>query len=483
MGNLLSPGICETNTGDIIIVWGGRRIATRYLTPSLEAYTAMKRRSPGVKIEQVWKRRIAWEAGPVVATRLFSDMAKREDYPAVTIGRNPSIIQGAAGRYWLGYRIPVITTQDTFGAYYSENIKTPGSDGYFRTENIGTTAGLNFWQVSRRADIRDFIGAFPFRWTEQVDVMIPPTQPEDDLIFDPSAFTVTELIQRMGLGWAVGAFLGENPGGRMDTCWTQHRLTGELMLRGQGGNIMDLDDPTRWKWNEPEGLSPDWEDAEFNPSGQQTRIRGGQISSVRGDRWVGDITTLPQTGKALTFDFRGKRWTANYSSRQGEIPWQVIEEGRGVITDPPPPVDDIKAWEAWEDEQMEWYYAWANDNRREWVIDNANVPHEGFFSWEIENLDTPEARRAFWEEQEKLRQDIAETYYELPETARAEQRPAYLITKSGLQVIAWLHGNLTAAAIPGSGKTHAVGLRVAVSRDGGRSFEPLIPARQNTLDG
>lgn len=451
------------NNGDIVIAWGGRRTATRYLTPPMEV---LAQYPPELQPESVMKRRLRWDSGPIVGTVIKNDWKDREDYTIATLGRNPALTQDVTGRLWIGYRIPVLTSQDPMGAHYSANLNTPGGTGYVRTHNIGTTAGMNFWNVSRRGDITDFRGAFPWQWIEQVDVTLAPRAPVAGIIPMFPAVTLAELMARLAAEVEGGDFgLGTSPGGIMNTSWTQHPLTGKLMLRGQGGNVMDDQQVTRWTWNEPEGLGQKWDDAKFTAAGNQIRSSNGQIWAVAGDNWDNEHIERTQPGKALAVDSRGEVWTCAYNPEFGEIPWGV-RNSKGLQT---VKNDDIQ-------EQAE--EAWAIDNKKDWVLKNAEVPADGFFSYETEHLTTPEQWARFREQQERIRERLVAEHYALPTIG--QQRPGYMITRSGIHVICWMHGNLTAAETDNG---HVpVGLKIAYSGDGGRTFWPLIPERKTYLN-
>ncbi len=479
--NLLSPAICESRTGDLLVAWGGRRQAVGYLVLPLETQTRLQRQGmPPDQIDNVWKRRIRGESGPLVMTRIYDSGRRREDWPAATLARNPALTQDASGRVWLGYRVPVITSDDPFGAYYTRNRETPGSDGYFRTENIGTTAAMNYWQVSRAADARDFRGAFPFFWTEQVDVLTPPAAPADEFLLNPATFaqSLAAFLRAIGLGWAIGQTLGENPGADWHTSWTQHPLTGRLTLRGQGGNVMDVEEATRWRWNEPEGLAPHYSAAAYDASGRQVRVRDNRVEASASDVWEQWRDDGAAIGPALAIDHWGRRWTAGYEATLGEIPWQVARDG-DVQTTPAPEVGDPLRT-AWQAQQAVYAAEWATDNRREWVTDqhNARVPGQGLTR--AETLDwTPEQFESWRRREEAERTRIAGEYYAAPTVG--QQRPGLLVTSTGLVIVAWMHGNLVAAEVEPE-RHHAVGLRLAVSHDDGVSFEPLIPTREGYLN-
>ncbi len=58
--NLLSTAITETKEGELLIVWGGRRIVSQCLVPPLiegDEHT-----------ERVWKRRYRWDNGNMIIT-------------------------------------------------------------------------------------------------------------------------------------------------------------------------------------------------------------------------------------------------------------------------------------------------------------------------------------------------------------------------------------------------------------------------------
>lgn len=437
--NLLNTAICETKEGDLFIVWGGRRIVTQCLTPPL-----IDGDDPA--IERVWKRRYRWDNGNFIVTRVYNNFTKRTDYIG-NFGRNPAIIKDVTGRIWIGHRIPVISSQDPMGAL---------SKDYVVPQNIGTTAGMNFWQLLRGDDLDLLTGAYPFDWQEQVGVPISyldtelPTE-EADL----SEF-YGELAELAGLE-GMGDTTME-----MYTDFTEDRLTGTLTLRGKGGNEMDKDNPTRWKWNETEGLGRSYTSAIIDTHGRQVRadLANNIIASDRNTWNVYKTLKTSVENFGITANVRVDRWNnlivAGYKG-YSEIPY--VTDIDGEITEEPTTT-----------ETEEWESLWAIDNEREWIYENANVPSEGYLSWE--EPPTPE-------EQALITQSLTQYYYELP--TLYQQRPGLAVSQTGLIFLSWMHGNQT--IIEKDGGYKAVGMRMAVSRNNGKTFEPLIPERQDYLQG
>lgn len=475
--NHLNTAICETDTGDILILWGGRRIVTRMLVPGLLETFAEEQM--GIPVEHVWVRRYRLDSGPLVLTRIYDNGRKRVDYNAVGFGRNPAIIKDRYGRLWVGYRIPIISTQDPFGALSSE---------YVNPQNVGTTAGMNFWQMVRADDVSKFRGAWPWSgaaWQEQVELTAPPVIPEGGVTPDLADMSIDELIDYLqkASGDISGAFTDEGGSGwNMFSDFTEDRLSGRLMFRGQGGNEMDEKNITRWKWNEAEGLSRTWSACDMLNSGQQIRLRGRSIEVALQTDWNKGSRLFRVTSGDygvsgnLRVDRFGNIWTAGKENIWlGEIPFQVENESGVKTIRPATPKagEDTTQYDDWVAKQVEYAAAWAQDNEKDWVLDNADVPGEGY-SKDV-TPPTPE-------EQAAETKTLTGYYYKLPIYA---QRPGYCISRNGLQYISYLCGNLMAKPVEVEGKTagyKAVGLRVSVSRDGGKSFEPLIPERIGYLN-
>lgn len=441
--NLLNTAICETKEGDLLIVWGGRRIVTQCLTPPIVEGGG----EPGV--ESVWKRRYRWDNGNMIITRVYDNYTKRKDYVGM-FGRNPAIIKDKTGRIWIGCRIPVVSSQDPQGVLSRE---------YVVPKNIGTTAGLNFWKELDGDNLGLLNGAYPFDWQEQVGIPIKTLLselPED--ISD-----VDQLLAMLGNSEGEVS-IGETTM-EMFTEWTENFLTGELTLRGRGGNLMDEDNPKRWLWNEDEGLGKEFTSALINDDGQQVRYRiDDKIVLSMGTDWK-DLYVLATAGNyGISGNVRvnsfGEIIIAGHKEANGSIPY--VAEYRGVVT--------RKAEQAQQDE---WEALWAIDNEREWVYENAKVPAEGYFSWE--EPPTPE-------QQEAITKSLTQYYYALP--TLQSQRVGLCVAKSGLVFLSWLHGNQTIVPISEAQKQYkAVGLRMAISTDHGQSFEPLIPERSGFLEG
>jgi len=442
--NLLNTAICETKEGDLLIVWGGRRIVTQCLTPPIVEGGG----EPGV--ESVYKRRYRWDNGNMIITRIYDNYSKRIDYVG-PFGRNPAIIKDVTGRIWIGYRIPVISSQDPMGALSRE---------YVVPQNIGTTAGMNFWTVLRSYDLSLLTGAYPFDWQEQVGIPInylDTELPAEGEGLEELYSTLAELEGMEGIGDTTM---------EMYTDFTENVLTGILMLRGKGGNEMDVNNPDRWKWNENEGLGRSYSSAIIDISGRQVRtdLSNHIIASDR-DTWIA-YKTLKAIAEnfGITANVRVDRWNnlivAGYKEEYGEIPYVVEIDGK--VTEK---VDSAV--------QAEWESLWATDNEREWIYENAKVPAEGYFSWE--EPPTPE-------EQAAITASLTKYYYELPTLNK--QRPGLAVSKTGLIFLTWMHGNQIIIPVNEANKEYkAVGMRMAVSRDNGKTFEPLIPDRVGYLHG
>jgi len=452
--NIFDTCIFETKEGELLVVWGGRRIVTQCLVPPLADFEGEE------EIERVWKRRYRYDSGALIITRIYDNYTKRIDYNSIILGRNPAIIKDITGRIWVGYRIPVISAQDPMGVNYYEN------PGYVRPTNVGTTAGMNFWQVFRADDFSQVKGAFPFEWFEQTTITQEPLQITDDnfTMYDFATAGLNGLLTYLSMVQGdIGGEVSESEGMKIYTEFTQHPLTGDLYLRGMGGNLLDTQQTTRFRYYEKEGLRNDTS-VVYNHAGQQVRISNeGVITVTLSDtnderKQIGQVSTAYGNIRQNKY---GDTFIATYDSRSDIIPYQIIS-GRNydVLT-----THDFETETKYEDQ-------WAQDNEKEWVIENANVPGEGYFSWE-----TPPTA----EEQEKIRRQLAYYYYDLP--LKYNQKPGYWISQyTGLHFICWMHGNLTAVK-KDDGTYTAVGLRIAVSGDEGKTFRPLIPERVLPLQG
>lgn len=398
---------------------------------------------PGVEV--AWKRRYRWDNGNFIVTRVYDNFSKRMDYISNS-GRNPAVIKDKTGRVWIGYRIPVISSQDPMGALSKE---------YVVPRNIGTTAGMNFWTLLRGDDLSLLTGSYPFNWNEQVGI--------------PISYLDTELpTESEGLD-SLYEILAEEEGEEgtgettmeMFTDYTEDRLTGDLYLRGKGGNLMDSVNSTRWKWNETEGLGRSYTSAVIDDYGRQVRtdLSNHVITSDR-NTW-NEYKTLKTTESfGITANLRMDKWNnlivAGYKY-DGEMPY-VVQVGDDVSEEPS------------AEQQTEYEGLWAIDNDREWIYENAAVPAEGYFSWE--EPPTPE-------EQAAITNSLTQYYYALP--TLNQQRPGLCVSDTGLIFLSWMHGNQT--IIPQDAGYKAVGMRMAVSRDNGKTFEPLIPERVGNLQG
>jgi hypothetical protein len=153
----------------------------------------------------------------------------------------------------------------------------------------------------------------------------------------------------------------------------------------------------------------------------------------------------------------GRYVVSGYNEELGEIPWQVEDEN-GVRT--------VNMCDQAVAEEI-----WALDNSREWIYENAAVPAEGYFSWE--EPPTPE-------EQAAVSASLTRYYYALP--TLYQQRAGLCVSNTGLIFLSWTHGNQTIVPVNGAlNQYKAVGMRVAVSADNGKTFEPLVPDRVGHL--
>ena len=228
---------------------------------------------------------------------------------------------------------------------------------------------------------------------------------------------------------------------------------------------MDKDDPTRWTWNEPEGLGRTYTSGIIDDTGRQVRYGVNDIVSASvSSSWASvigiDMGVFGKTGNVRA-DKYGNYIIAGYEGNNEEIPY-VIRIDRQTVT------QDISTADLATYESL-----WAIDNDREWVYENANVPAEGYFSWE--EPPTPE-------EQAAISESLTRYYYALP--TLYQQRPGLAISQTGLIFMSWMHGNQTIIPIDeGNNQYKAVGMRIAVSRDNGKTFQPLIPDRIGNLQG
>ena len=110
----------------------------------------------------------------------------------------------------------------------------------------------------------------------------------------------------------------------------------------------------------------------------------------------------------------GQLKIAGYKEEYGEIPF-TIEDTFGVRT------------EFEQNRQEEYAEKWAEDNEKKWVIENAGVPGEGYFSWE----EPPSP-----EEQETQTKLLAEYYYALPTIG--QQKVGFVISQTGLVFLSWM---------------------------------------------
>jgi len=390
-----------------------------------------------------------------VITRVYDNLTKRQDYNAITFGRNAAVIKDETGRIWVGYRIPVISAQDDMGVNYYTN------PGYVKPMNVGTTAGMNFWEVARADDIRLFKGSWPWSWDEQTAIPQEPITLEEGFNIEQfSGMGMAGIMTYLSLlQGSEGGLVTE--GLDLFTDWTYHKITGRLMLRGMGANEMDVKDILRWKWYADEGLKDDTS-VDFTDSGTQLRLsKSGEVYITLSDE--NKYAQYAQAGfpYGISGCVRRDKWNrifiAGYKQENGSIPWEIAGEN-SVATEPPG-----------NDEENE--EQWAVDNEKEWVIANANIPGETYA--EGETPPTPE-------QEEETKRTMAGYYYALPTIY--QQRIGYCISKeTGLQFLSWMSGNLTAVEKDNGYK--AVGLRLAVSRDDGKTFEPLIPERVGGLNG
>lgn len=438
--NLLNTAIYEVDEGEVIILWGGRRIVTTCLVPPLV--------EGDETTERVWKRRYRKDSGNILLTRIYDNYSKREDYNTGLFGRNPAIIKDEYGRLIIAYRIPIISSQDPMGAL---------SSYYVVPQNVGTTAGMNFWKVYNEYDFSKFSVKKDFDWQEQTDIPVDYMtltfqQEFEDLgdLYDSLSDEIKEVIP------SGSEFL-------MFTDITQHRLTGEIWIRGMGGNRIDDEKVYRWHWNEKEGLGRTYPAGIVDYAGRQVRLYGNQILASLTDKWD-DYKSIWQTqgNYGISGNIRqnkyGKDYIAGFSELNQSIPY-VIETGDGIQTE--------KLSDEREKKNEE---IWAEYNERDEVLENANIPNETYFSYETPPSD---------EELEEIKKTLAYYYYALP--TLYQERPGLCISKTGLIFLSWMHGN-TMFIEKEKGKYIAVGLRIAVSYDNGKTFEPLCPERVNRFE-
>lgn len=446
--NLLSTGICEAKDGRIMIVWGGRRIVTTCLVPPLWMY--QEEEAMGMDIERLWKRRYRWDAGALILTVISPNLKERTDYLLPLIGRNGAVIQDKTGRIWIGYRVPVISSQDPLGAL---------SIDYVTPKNIGSGAGMNMWYVFR---IDDFSGLdtditekkLEQRWTEQVDRNISAI-PSLNNLPDVSGLSLEEMLEVLSQSVSGAGIDVDANTLVMNTCWTEDELTGDLILRGMGGNVMDINNTTRYRWNEEEGLGSRWNNCVIDRAGRQLRITGGCIYSSDTSEWqnykIEKVckSSYGQSSSVVVDNF-GHSLVAGYKGKEA-IPYQVEDED-GIIT------NKINT-----DTNREYEEIFDEYNKKEKVIETAmeKIPDETYGKDEIPL--TPSEREA-------QKRYLAGFYYELPTIQ--QQRVGYCVTQTGLQILSYQWGNTM--VIDGE----VVGLRLAVSRDGGRTFQPLTPERR-----
>lgn len=455
--NLLSTAIYETDEGELLILWGGRRIVTTSLTPPLILFPPSALLEN--EIERIMVRRYRWDSGALILTRIYDNYEKREDYLAVPFGRNPAILKDFYGRLILAYRIPIISSQDPMGAL-SVNYVTP--------QNIGTTAGMNFWDVFDSYDFSQLRTDRNFDWQEQTDITIGAMQ----VLFGNDYEDIGSLLAKLTEQNEPTTEVGE--GYLLFTDITQHNLTGDIYIRGMGGNLIDEKDTRRWRWNEDEGLGREYTSCIVDRYGRQVRLAGNQLLCSKTDKWgKNDVTSIYQTvgnyGQSgnLREDTFGNYWVAGYDNKNTSIPF-VVENENGIQTEEfgKEKVKGDDGKETTRDEQYEGI--WSTYNEKGAVIDGADVPNEQHFSYD--NPPTPE-------QEEEAKRKLAYSYYQLPTIN--EQRVGLCVSKlTGLIFLSWMSGNLTFIERE-KGKYIAVGLRTAVSNDNGRTFEPLCPERIN----
>lgn len=443
--NLLSTAMTITDNDEMIILWGGRRIVTTCLIPPLILFPPSA--LLGDVIERIMVRRYRWDSGALILTRIYDNYTKREDYLAVSFGRNPAIIKDFYGRLILAYRIPIISSQDPMGAL---------SVNYVVPQNIGTTAGMNFWDVFNGYDFSQFRTDMNFDWQEQTDMNISAMNVLFGNDYEDIGTLLENLTEEKGES-------GENEGGYLFfTDITQHNLTGDIYIRGMGGNLIDEKDIRRWRWNEDEGLGRSFSSCIIDHTGRQVRLAGNQLLASNTDKWdKNNIFSIYQTqgnygqSGCLREDVFGHYVVAGYNKMNSSIPF-VVENENGIQT------------EELGDERNEQYEdIWASYNEKKAVIEGANIPSEQHFSYETPP--TPE-------QEEEARRLLAYSYYQLPTIN--EQRVGLCISRTGQIFLSWMSGNLTFIEKE-QGQFIAVGLRTAVSNDNGKTFEPLTPERVN----
>lgn len=442
--NICNTAICEAGEGEILILWGGRRIVTLSLIPPLILFPPSGLLED--VIERIMVRRYRWDSGPLILTRIYDNNSKREDYLAIVFGRNPAVAQDFFGRLILAYRIPVISSQDPLGAL---------SIDYVTPQNIGTTAGMNFWDIYNAYDFSHFRTDMNFDWQEQTDIKIGAMQ----VMFGNDYEDIGTLLEKLTNEEQTEEL--EN-GYLLFTDITQHNLTGDIYIRGMGGNLIDQQDTRRWRWNENEGLGRTYTSCIIDSAGRQVRFIGNKILASRTDSWSDDNTlciyetegNYGQSG-CIREDMLGHYIVAGYNNKNSSIPF-VVENENGIQT--AELGDEIN--ESNEEK-------WAIYNEKKAVIEGADIPNEQHFSY-----DTPPTP----EQEEEARKTLAYSYYQLPTIN--EQRVGLCVSRTGQIFLSWMSGNLTFIEKE-TGEFIAVGLRVAVSNDNGKTFEPLCPERVN----
>jgi|GEM_PF-6671378 len=437
--NLLSTAIYEVKEGELLILWGGRRIVARYLFPPMKD-------DPENELEHAWKRRYRWDSGFLILTRIYDNYKKRQDYIAITLGRNPAIIKDLYGRLIFAYRVPVISYQDEMGIL---------SEYYVVPVNL-ITAGMNMWEVYNSYDFSKFSTRLPAEtdWTEQVGFSLNYQLIQIQENYG-SVGEYLALLQDYEKTLGIGDYTMSDQQD-MNTDITLHKLTGTIYVRGRGGNMIDVQHPTRWKWNEKEGLGHSYTSAIMDYAGRQVRYGDGTLDFSNDDKWDAYKTfeSFPYGSSGCVRQDRfGNIVVAGYLFNDYAIPFGIS----GITSKPDK--DNNEKYETIFDEY----------NKKDEVLKKVydSIPSETYFSWE----EPPDA-----ETERRAKEMMAKYYYALPTVN--QQRVGFCISQNtNLIYLSWMHGNCMFIQ-EGNGYI-AVGLRIAVSTDNGKHFEPLCPERVN----
>ncbi len=518
-----SPAIVELRSGEVLIAWGGRRVATAIYGPPAIGGTGLA----GGPMFTFWLFR--WEAEPIIVTRIYDRYRKRQDFIAADFGQNPALSQDGTGRVWLGYRMPTLCEDEPEDADRVDALMRSGVSSNTMVKNLRTTAGLNWWALSERGSAEDFSALaelrapvrqagrntawhagfeLPLFWSEQIDLRdtdIPLSPPDGEILASADYDTLDGYLSAIGQGWRQN---DEQEGVHSPytrfCALSRHRLTGEVILRGMGGNRLGNVNPLAWDYlGEMEGLDGPtlpYSDIGFATTGQQVRIQPditGQPFALwaRGSTWPGLDRRVAVRGLHSHFDWLGRHWTVGHVPKEPgvvrAIPWRVADPLEYVT-------EAIDTYDSAEQaRQLEWEARWAADNGEDEITDfgpvhqsrnmpaaeaisryNAVVSQDRYVSGQVILNGRVVNLRDAQDPGPGLR-EIYREYYAWPDLSG--QRPAHTTTRTGQQLLAWQHGNL--AFVEGDDGHNAVGLRVAISSDDGKTFEPLIPERTNALSG